>query len=88
MAAATAWAGKNTAVAKREGYFFEVVPPIYPAAPGMFERAIPIEGLNLQPHLEGRLGRQSMKLTPIGEVALEFGTLGLPRSASCTPRSS
>ncbi len=39
-----AWAGKNTAVAKREGYFFEVVPPIYPAAPGMFERAIPIEG--------------------------------------------
>jgi hypothetical protein len=43
-----AWAGKNTAVAKREGYFFEVVPPIYPMAPGMFERAIPIEGLSLQ----------------------------------------
>jgi Nucleotidyltransferase of unknown function (DUF6036) len=43
-----AWAGKNTAVAKREGYFFEVVPPIYPAAPGMFERSIPIEGLNLR----------------------------------------
>jgi hypothetical protein len=43
-----AWAGKNTAVAKREGYFFEVVPPIYPLAPGMFDRALPIEGLNLQ----------------------------------------
>jgi hypothetical protein len=43
-----AWAGKGTAVAKREGYFFEVVPPIYPAAPRMFERAIPLEGLNLQ----------------------------------------
>lgn len=43
-----AWAGKNTAVAKREGYFFEVVPPIYPLAPGMFERALPIDGLNLQ----------------------------------------
>ena len=43
-----AWAGKNTAVAKREGFFFEVVPPIYPAAPGMFERAIPIDGLKLQ----------------------------------------
>jgi hypothetical protein len=43
-----AWAGKNTAVAKREGYFFEVVPPIYPAAPGMFERALPIQGLNLR----------------------------------------
>jgi hypothetical protein len=43
-----AWAGKNTAIAKREGYFFEVVPPIYPVAPGMFERAIPIEGLNLR----------------------------------------
>jgi hypothetical protein len=42
-----AWAGKGTAVAQREGYFFEVVPPIYPAAPGMFERAIPIEGLAL-----------------------------------------
>jgi Nucleotidyltransferase of unknown function (DUF6036) len=42
------WAGKNTAVAKREGYFFEVVPPIYPMAPGMFERALPIDGLNLQ----------------------------------------
>jgi hypothetical protein len=43
-----AWAGKNTAIAKREGYFFEVVPPIYPLAPGMFDRALPIEGLNLQ----------------------------------------
>lgn len=43
-----AWAGKNTAVARREGYFFEVVPPIYPMAPDMFKRAIPIEGLNLQ----------------------------------------
>jgi hypothetical protein len=43
-----AWAGKHTAVAKREGYFFEVVPPIYPVAPGMFKRAIAIEGLNLQ----------------------------------------
>jgi predicted nucleotidyltransferase len=42
------WAGKNTPVAKREGFFFEVVPPIYPAAPGMFERAVPIEGLKLQ----------------------------------------
>jgi hypothetical protein len=42
------WAGKNTAVAKREGYFFEVVPPIYPLAPGMFDRALPIKGLNLQ----------------------------------------
>ena len=42
------WAGKNTAVAKREGYFFEVVPPIYPLARGMFERALPIDGLNLQ----------------------------------------
>ena len=42
------WAGKNTAVAKREGYFFEVVPPIYPLAPGMFERALPIDGINLQ----------------------------------------
>ena len=39
-----AWAGKNTAVAKREGYFFEVVPPIYPVAPGMFERAILLQG--------------------------------------------
>jgi hypothetical protein len=43
-----AWAGKNTVVAKREGYFFEVVPPIYPLAPGMFDRALPIEGLHLQ----------------------------------------
>ena len=43
-----AWAGKNTVIAKREGYFFEVVPPIYPLAPGMFDRALPIEGLNLQ----------------------------------------
>jgi hypothetical protein len=43
-----AWAGKHTAVAKREGYFFEVVPPIYPAAPGMFDRALPIQGLNLR----------------------------------------
>jgi len=43
-----AWAGKNTAVAKREGYFFEVVPPIYPAASGMFDRALPIQGLNLR----------------------------------------
>ncbi len=43
-----AWAGKNTAVAKREGYFFEVVPSIYPVAPGMFDRALPIEGLHLQ----------------------------------------
>lgn len=43
-----AWAGKNTAVAKREGYFFEVVPPIYPLAPGMFDRALPLKGLNLQ----------------------------------------
>ncbi len=43
-----AWAGKNTAVAKREGYFFEVVPPVYPVAPGMFSRAISIQGLNLQ----------------------------------------
>ena len=42
------WAGKNTVIAKREGYFFEVVPPIYPLAPGMFDRALPIEGLNLQ----------------------------------------
>ena len=42
------WAGKNTVIAKREGYFFEVVPPIYPMAPGMFERALPIDGLNLQ----------------------------------------
>jgi len=42
-----AWAGKNTVIAKREGYFFEVVPPIYPLAPGMFDRALPIEGLNL-----------------------------------------
>jgi len=42
------WAGKNTAVAKREGYFFEVVPPIYPAASGMFDRALPIQGLNLR----------------------------------------
>jgi hypothetical protein len=42
------WAGKGTAIAKREGYFFEVVPPIYPAAPGMFSRAIPVEGANLQ----------------------------------------
>ena len=42
------WAGKNTAIARREGYFFEVVPPIYPLAPGMFDRALPIEGLNLQ----------------------------------------
>jgi hypothetical protein len=43
-----AWAGKNTVIAKREGYFFEVVPPIYPLAPGMFDRALPIEGLTLQ----------------------------------------
>lgn len=43
-----AWAGKNTVIAKREGYFFEVVPPIYPLAPAMFDRALPIEGLNLQ----------------------------------------
>src|SRR6478735_5654860 len=43
-----AWAGKNTAVARREGYFFEVVPPIYPVAPGMFDRALPIAGLSLQ----------------------------------------
>ncbi len=43
-----AWAGRNSAVAKREGYFFEVVPPIYPTAPGMFDRAIPLQGLNLQ----------------------------------------
>ncbi len=43
-----AWAGKHTTVAKREGYFFEVVPPIYPAAPGMFDRALPIQGLNLR----------------------------------------
>jgi hypothetical protein len=42
------WAGKNTVIAKREGYFFEVVPPIYPLAPGMFDRALPIEGLTLQ----------------------------------------
>ncbi len=42
------WAGRNTVVARREGYFFEVVPPIYPMAPGMFERAIPLEGMNLQ----------------------------------------
>jgi hypothetical protein len=43
-----AWAGKNTAIARREGFFFEVVPPIYPAAPGMFDRAIHLEGLTLQ----------------------------------------
>ncbi len=43
-----AWAGRNSAVAKREGYFFELVPPIYPMAPGMFDRAIPIEGLKLR----------------------------------------
>lgn len=42
------WAGKNTVIAKREGYFFEVVPPIYPLAPGMFDRALPIEHLTLQ----------------------------------------
>jgi hypothetical protein len=42
------WAGKRTAIAKREGYFFEVVPPIYPAAPGMFARAIPVVRANLQ----------------------------------------
>ena len=24
------------------------MPPIYPLAPGMFERALPIDGLNLQ----------------------------------------
>ncbi len=43
-----AWAGKDTAVARREGYFFEVVPPIYPVAPGMFARAIAIEGVSLR----------------------------------------
>lgn len=42
------WAGRNTPVAKLEGYFFEVVPPIYPVAPGMFERAVPIEAPNLR----------------------------------------
>jgi|GEM_PF-3032935 len=42
------WAGKNTPIARREGYFFEIVPPIYPMAPGMFSRAIPITGLNLK----------------------------------------
>ncbi len=43
-----AWAGRDTSVARREGYFFEVVPPIYPVAPGMFERAIAIEGVSLE----------------------------------------
>jgi hypothetical protein len=56
-----AWAGEDTAVAKREGYFFEVVPPIYPAAAsGMFDRALPIQGLNL-----GALGPFAIELHDI-----------------------
>jgi len=67
------WAGKNTVIAKREGYFFEVVPPIYPLAPGMFDRALPIEGLNLQ------------AITPFSSSCT---TSSSPSSAVITPKTA
>lgn len=61
-----AWAGKNTVVAKREGYFFEIVPPIYPVAPGMFDRALPIKGLNLQAIIPFAIELHDIIITKLG----------------------
>lgn len=36
-------AGKNSSLHERTGYFLDLVPPIFPWAPGIRERSIPIE---------------------------------------------